>query len=136
MKCFKSLFISVFSVITIHAQTTLDTLSIMAYNVNNYGDYDAGNCPTQTPLIKNPYLRTVLKYTNPDIVGLVKMEAGTENFYTDTLPTDILDSVCNKCYGYGAYTDESGYYKENMLYYNTNKLGIISTTTIYSGDPK
>jgi hypothetical protein len=134
MKYITQLFVLLFSFLTTRAQTT-DSLKIITYNINDYGYYDTENCPTQTPLIKNPYLRTVLKYANPDIIGLVKLQATTEKFYTDTLPMEILDSVCNKCYGYGAYTNESGYNKENMLYYNTNKLGLTSTTTIYSGDP-
>ena len=116
-------------------ENTVDTIKIMSYNVNDYGYYDSGNCPTQTPLVKNPYLRTILQYVNPDIVGLEKMQASNEAFYTDTLISDELDSVCNGCYGHSAYTNESGYYKENMLYYKTSKFGFISTTVIYSGDP-
>ncbi len=105
------------------------------YNVNNYG-YNAGSdCPTQNPGIKSNYLHTILKYAHPDIMGLVKMEASDSTFYTDSIFSYVLDSVCNKCYRHSAFTNKSGYKKANMLYYNSNKVGLISTTTIYYGDP-
>ncbi len=121
--------------IAIHAQQSQsDTIILMNYNVGNYGFPATSNCPLLNTSIKHGYLRTVLNYVHPDIIGLMKMNA-YQSFCNDSVIHFVMDSVCNGCYGHGVFTNVSGYSKENMIYYNTNKIGFISTTTIYGGDP-
>ena len=59
---------------------------------------------------------------------------GDQLFCTDTLLHNVFDSVCNGCWGYGAYTNVSGYAKKSMLYFKTNRFGYVNSTVIYSAD--
>ena len=85
--------------------------------------------------LKHAYLRTILQHANPDIIGLVKMNANPSHTSTDTIVNKVLNSYCYQCYSHATFTNNSGYNKTNMLYYKKSKLGLISTTTIYSSDP-
>jgi hypothetical protein len=118
------------------AQSVLtDSLKVMTYNVLNYGFPSTSNCPSLITADKDEYLKTILRYEDPDILGLVKMDATPASFTTDYIIHHVLDSVCLGCYGHSDYTNLSGYTKENMLYFKTSKLGYVRTTTIYSADP-
>jgi hypothetical protein len=111
-----------------------DTLKVMTYNVLNYGFEDPQYCPTLLTASKDAWLRTILHYEAPDILGLEKMAAYPESITTDSIIHQVLDAVCQGCFANTPYTNYSGYEKENMLYYNTQKIAWLSTTTIYSGD--
>jgi hypothetical protein len=113
----------------------IDTLRVMTYNVNNYGFPPTSGCTLQNPMLKHPFLRTVIGYTDPDILGLEKMDASPASFSKDTVISEVLDSVCAGCWGHSSFTDVSGYGKVDMLYFKTSKIGFISTTTIFSADP-
>ena len=112
-----------------------DTLTILSYNTLNYGFAADGSQPTLNTQSKHTWLRTILNYAHPDILGLVKMDASLSTFTTDTIVHKILDSVCAGCYHHALFTNYSGYTKENMLYFRDDKIGFLGTTTIYSGDP-
>lgn len=112
----------------------IDTVKVMTYNVLNYGFPATNGCPTLITANKHEYLKTILKYENPDILGLVKITASPTTFTTDSIVHQVLDSVCLGCYGHSDFTNVSGYTKENMLYFKTAKFGLKSTTTIYSAD--
>ena len=123
-------------ILPIKSQTQeTDTLRLVDYNVGNYGLPASTECPLLNTTFKHAYLRTILKYLNPDILGLVKITSSPTTFTTDTVINKVLNSYCDKCYAHAEYTNNSGYYKTTMLYYKTSKLGYKSTTTIYSGDP-
>ena len=113
---------------------TTDTLKIMSYNTLNYGFQSSSSCPGLLSFKKHKYLREILKYAKPDILGLVKMSASPSTFTTDTIPNKVLDSVCYHCYAHTPFTNNSGYIKENMIYYRKDKVKYVSTTTLYSGD--
>lgn len=112
----------------------VDTLKILSYNTLNYGFPATQSCPGLLTFKKHVYLRDILKYTDPDIIGLVKMDALPATFSTDSVPDKVLDSVCYKCYGHSDYTVFSKYKKVNMLYFKKSKIGFVSTTVLYSGD--
>ena len=122
------------TLVSVTAQPVNDTVKVMSYNVLNYGFPSTGDCPALITADKHAWLRTVLEYAEPDILGLEKMAALPASFTGDTIVAQVLDSVCAGCYGHTPYTNNSGYDKENMLYFKTNKFGWLSTTTIYSGD--
>ncbi len=112
-----------------------DTLKIMTYNTLNYGFSSSSSCPALITANKHGYLRTILRYENPDILGLLKMDASPSSFSKTKVIQHVLDSVCLGCYGHSDFTNLSGYSKENMLYFKTSKLGYLGTITIYSADP-
>ena len=118
----------------INAQNLTDTLRVMTYNTLNYG-FDATNkCPELNTRKKNQYLRTIVKYADPDILGLVKMTAEPVSFSTHSVVQNVLDSVCKGCYKHTKYFNLSGYQKTNMLYYKSSKLVYVSSIPIYWAD--
>jgi hypothetical protein len=104
----------------------------MSYNTLNYDIFDK-TCPTNVNSLKNKYLREIIRYVQPDIVGLVKMNQDPP-FLNDSIPSFVLDSACNGCWGHGVLTDYSGYSKANMIYFKTSKFGLYRTKTIYAAD--
>jgi hypothetical protein len=128
--------VSVGSSVSVFAGTgNWDTLKVMSYNTLNYGFPATGACPALLTSLKHQYLQTILQAEDPDVLGLVKMTATPSSFSTDSIPQFVLDVVCPGCYDHTPFTNVSGYTKEDMLYFKTTKLGYVSTTTIYSGDP-
>lgn len=125
------LFLSILGIAPVCAQTSAyDTLRVLSYNTLNYG-FTSSSCPALITDNKHAWLRTVVNYLQPDIIGLVKMDASPPSFTEDSVIRYALGSN----FGHTPYTDYSGYEKENMLYYRKSKVGFSSTTTIYSGDP-
>ena len=112
-----------------------DTLKIMSYNTLNYGFAATTQCPALITANKHNYLKTIIQYSDPDILGLVKMDATPSSFSTDSVIQNVLDSLCSGCYGHSQFTNLSGYSKCNMLYFKLSKIGYVSTSTIYSADP-
>ncbi|MEI8204793.1 MAG: T9SS type A sorting domain-containing protein [Bacteroidota bacterium] len=128
-------FVLIFSTVGVcTAQTVPDTIKVMTYNVGDFGTSPTSSCPLFDFNLKSGYLRTILNYTKADIIGMVKMNAGYA-FCTDTIMHYVLDSLCPGCWENGVYSVTSTYSKANMLYFNTHKLGFISSTIIYNADP-
>ena len=117
-----------------HAQGSYDTVKIMTYNTGNYGFPATVDCPALISANKHIWLRTIVQYAEPDILGMEKMDATPASFTADTVIARVLDSVCAGCYGHTPFTNNSGYGKEDMLYFKTAKFGWLSTTTIFSAD--
>jgi len=111
-----------------------DTVTIAAYNIDNYGINGGSSCPLEGSPVKNGYLRTVVNYIQPDIISFEKITATPVSFCTDTIKMSVLDSVCLGCYDTTKYTNVSGYSKVNTLFYKASKFGYISTTGIYTAD--
>jgi hypothetical protein len=111
----------------------IDTIKIMTYNVGNFGKSPSTQCPLLNPELKSSYLRTILKFENPDIIGMTKI-GGTQSFCTDTIINDVLDSLCDGCWSCGTYSKISTYSIVNMLYFNNEKFGFAGSTVIYSAD--
>ena len=121
--------------IVVAQQTFTDTISVLAYNINNYGFASSKSCPLEGSPLKKGYIRTILQYENaPDIVSFEKYAATPTNLASDSMQKQIMDSVCAGCYANVAYTNVSGYGKVNTLFYNKNKFGYLGTATIYSAD--
>lgn len=124
----------IFNIGVSSAQIALDSIKIMNYNVGNFGVAPTNGCPLLNISSKSAYLRTIISYENPDIIGLVKMNADS-NFCTNTVVNNVLNPVCNGCWGQGTYSTVSTYTKADMLYFKTNKFGFKNSTVIYSADP-
>jgi hypothetical protein len=111
-----------------------DTVSIVTYNVNNYGFASTGSCPLQGSPLKHQYLKTVMQYLAPDIVAFEKINGTPASFGIDTIQQKVMDSVCIGCYSSAVFTNVSGYKKVNSLFYKTSKFGYIGTNSIYTAD--
>jgi hypothetical protein len=132
-------YIIILSIITVDVSISqsmkTDTIKVMTYNVGNYGKSPTSQCPLFNFDKKNSYLRTILKYEKPDIIGMTKID-GDQTFCFESVLKNVLDSICYSCWGYGTFSQESSFSKENILYFNTNKFGFSGSTVIYSADPK
>ena len=141
-RCMKYIITSFFCIIilslnyNLKSQTSFtDTISVLTYNLNDYGTASTGNCPTLGSPLRHSYLRTIMQYLQaPDIIGFEKMFGTPNTFSTDTIRLKVLDSICSGCYASAAYTNVSGYKKVNSLFYKTSKLGYLGTTGIYTAD--
>ncbi|MEI6594199.1 MAG: T9SS type A sorting domain-containing protein [Bacteroidota bacterium] len=136
-KYFRTVFflatMTIFTSVKLIAQN--DTLKVMAYNVLNYGDA----CQGSNKVMRN-YLKNIISYTQPDILGLVKMST-IKRFPSDfngNLPIDFCDSIVqyvlnpsgNISYNYCQYTNEARGGDMNVLFYNKNKLANIYTRVL------
>jgi len=108
-----------------------DTLRVITYNVLKYGD----GCQGTTAQL-NGYLKTIVQYANPDILGLVKVGAFTPSATTTStnFALNINDLVLNDMfpskYDFAAPTNASGADNLAVLFFNTQKLGWIQSQTI------
>lgn len=114
-----------------------DTLTVMAYNVLHYGDGCQGSF---AHLDSN--LKIIIQYANPDIFGMVKSQpikssASDPNGYSpinlqDSIILYALDAAYPGRYACTpiSFTNE-GFDKDmDLLFYNQNKLGYVSTTLL------
>jgi len=95
-----------------------DTIRIMQYNLLNYGN--AANPVSY----KNPRLKTIIQYINPDIFG------ANEIRNLSTLPQEITDSVLGAGWAHGNYTNTNNEVQTNMLFWKTAKFGFKGQTVI------
>lgn len=117
----------------VRAQSLVDSIKVMSYNVGNFGTAPSSNCPLFNFNLKSNYLKTILQYDKPDIIAMLKINA-SKSFCKDTIINYVLDSICLGCWNYGEYTLESSYPKVNMFYFNKNKFGFVKTAVIYNAD--
>ena len=97
--------------IKLNAQS-YDTISIMYYNLLNFPDINPSRIS---------YLETTLHYVMPDIFVIEELTSGTG-------ASSILNNALNTqgVTNYAAATWVNGTDTENMLYYNTDKIGFVS----------
>ncbi len=115
-----------------------DTLHVMAYNVLYYGDRPACQGPHST---YHNYLKTIVSYASPDVLGLEKMASIPmySGDHSGTAPAGFADSILqyalnaafpNK-YAYCTYTNTSAADDMAILFYNKQKLGFAGITSSY-----
>ncbi len=115
-----------------------DTLTVMAYNVMNYG---------KLPLCQGPinayhsYLDTIIQFAKPDVLSLEKMGSvkfnATDVSYSAQL--GFADSILNLAlnasfpnkYAYCPFTNYTSADNMSILFYNQNKLGFVSIVCSY-----
>ena len=110
-----------------------DTLRVMSYNVLNYGDGCQGSNARM-----HGYLKTIINYTNPDLLGLIKVENTpvSTNGFADSITTYALNTVFPNRYAHCTYTDVAGDNKTSLLFYDENKLAFLGVQTLvaYTSD--
>jgi hypothetical protein len=124
------------------AQTSGDTLKVMAYNVLDFG---IGSCQTPTNATIVPFyadLKYVIQFANADIVGIDKMQCVKTSpadvnglsspYFPDTVLAESFNSVFPGRYNYCPYTDYARCLGGNssIVFYDQHKLGYISTAVL------
>lgn len=107
-----------------------DTLKVMAYNVLNFGDGCQGS-----NAVLDGYLKTIIQYTQPDLLSCEKMQAfspsatGALNL-ADEINNNALNAVFANRYAYATPTNASNDSKMSILFYNKQKLTFVNMHTI------
>ncbi|HRX32180.1 MAG TPA: T9SS type A sorting domain-containing protein [Tenuifilaceae bacterium] len=103
-----------------------DTLTVMQYNLMYY-DKEYDDCTSETNNVdsKDGYLRTIVEYVNPDILTVNEVNASIAS--VERIKNNVLNVN-----GVTKYlrANFSGDFLANMLYYNSEKLELISQSTI------
>lgn len=110
-----------------------DTIKVMTYNLLNYGFYsDYCNTSNNNVSNKNEYLKTIIDYTLPDILGVV--EIAPDDTYIDGFRANVLNQNGRDYYAKTPKSNYSGSSIINMLYYDSRKMTLsfwVSLATTY-----
>ncbi len=115
----------VFFVLNVFLLKGQDTLTIVQYNLLNYGNYTS-YCTTGNNNIndKDNYLKEIINYLQPDIFSVNEISK------SEAIHQHLLDMVLNtggvNYYRKADFLSVANSYLVNMLYYNGNKLVLHS----------
>ena len=116
--------------------TPRDVIKVMTYNVLKYGDGCQG-----TGSQMHGYLKTIVKYTDPDILGLVKVEAipsalsdkgKAPKGFEDSILLNALNAAHPDKYACCPFSNAARDNNQTLLYYNKHKFGFSSFVTLVS----
>ncbi|OQX77855.1 MAG: hypothetical protein B6D61_06510 [Bacteroidetes bacterium 4484_249] len=106
-----------------------DTLRVMHYNLLMYGDNFAGCNSTNNNIDdKNEYLNTIVEYVQPDI--LTVNEIYKTSYYHEYLKDYALNINGTDYYEMGNIPNLSNGYTVNQIYYNSEKLTMVSNNPV------
>ena len=113
---FKSLLLGSALVLSIQGAQAQDTIKFMTYNILNYPDINTSRIA---------YLKTIVQHIKPDVflVNEITQPVGATNIISQALNQNGI-----------SYYEKALYVQspddENMLFYNTQKLGLVDQNTI------
>jgi len=106
-----------------------DTLTYMHYNILYYGENNGGcNSSSNSVTNKNIYLKTITGYVKPDIVAV--NEISSNAYYHNLLLTSVFNINGVDYYKMGNPPNLSGSFIINQIYYNSEKLTLLSDHAI------
>lgn len=102
----------------------------MAYNVLGYGSGCQGSTSTL-----NGYFKTIIQYSQPDLLSCEKMSAFS---VSSTLPVNLADNITDSVlnavfpgrYAFATPSDASNADNMSVLFYNKQKLTFVKTETL------
>lgn len=101
-------------------------VTYMQYNLLNYGNFTSYcTSSNNNPDAKDGYLRTILDYLQPDILAVNEMGSTSSNA-THLLEDVLNDNSYGVTYKRADVTNNAGSYIINMIFYNSDRLGIES----------
>ncbi len=101
-----------------------DTLKVMVYNLLQYGF--SGGVPVST---KNANLKTIIDATLPDIFGVNEMASNA--VYAQNILQNVLNQNGRTYYDKATYSNLGTSNEVNMLFFNSQKVGISKQYNIY-----
>jgi hypothetical protein len=124
--------------VCISASAVPDTLRVMTYNVLYYGDVPACQAPHDT---LHSYLKTIVSYANPDILGLVKAETfpvlpgdrygSAPVGFPDSILRFALNAAFPSRYAYCPATNYAHADDMQLLFFNQQKLAYVGIVANY-----
>jgi hypothetical protein len=123
--------------ISFRSHGQVDTVRIMTYNVLNYGDACQGS-----PTIMTSYLKTIVGFCAPDLMGLVKLQAIklTTTDVNGISPVGFADTIIKYAlnvnfpgrYAHCPLTNVSLSGEMTVLFYNQHKFTCKDVSTLYT----
>jgi endonuclease/exonuclease/phosphatase family metal-dependent hydrolase len=125
----KTFFILLFFIIAIKAIPANDTISVMQYNLLHFGNLTSYcNLSNNDPEEKKAWLKTIFDHYLPDVLSV--NEISPDQFYHDLILDQVINTSGRDHYA-GAYaTNFAGSDIINMLYYNTQKVGLAGQDVV------
>lgn len=118
--------ILIFSSISAASQ---QSIKVMHYNLLNFGVFtDYCTINNNDPDEKSLWLKTIVDYYLPDI--LIVNEISPSSFYLDLILNDVLNASGRNYFDRAQGTNQAGSEIVNMLYFNSDKLGLASQDVI------
>lgn len=121
------------------ATNSQGTLRIMSYNVLKYG----GGCQGSNGQL-HQYLKSIISYINPDVVGLVKVasiataqndkDADVPYGFADSIRDAALNAAFPSRFDVCPSTNKAAGNNVNLLFYNKQKLGYAGMQTLLSNE--
>lgn len=100
-----------------------DTLRVMYYNLLNFGNFtDFCTLNNNNPESKAGWMKTTVDYYLPDILAV--NELSPDPFYQTMILNSVMNSSGRTFYQKAQPTNFAGSEIINMLYFNSNKVGI------------
>ncbi len=127
----KYIFLTLFLTITTFFAKAQDTLTVLQYNLLNYGN-NTGYCNSNNNNISNKdgYIKTIVHYINPDIFTVNEISE------SPAIHQRLLDNALNtgwtNYYKMGDFKKVANSDIVSMLYYNSKKLRYYSTSIAQS----
>lgn len=113
---FRTLLLGAAMVLSIQCAQAQDTIKFMTYNILNYPDVNTARIA---------YLKTIVQHIKPDVflVNEITQPVGATNIISQALNQNGINYYAQSLYVQSP--DD-----ENMLFYNTQKLGLVDQNTI------
>lgn len=110
-----------------------DTLKVMVYNILNYRN-TTNQCTNTTndPSAKESDLRTLFLYYKPDVLVCNEIGAQPTNNYA-FIQDNVLNVNGETAYRSANYSNNSFSSLTNMLYYNSEKIGLLKQEAVTRG---
>jgi hypothetical protein len=129
------LFLSVMSVLSVKSGAQEDTIRVMSYNVLHYGDFCQGS-----PEVMTHYLKTIVAFAKPDLLGLVKMQSlkinpadstGISPFgFADSILKFALNADSPNKFACCPLTNTTAINDMSLLFYNKSRFTFSGITTL------
>ncbi len=127
MKTVLTVFIFTFSL----SLLSQDTLTVMQYNLLNYGNFTSYCTESNNNLDnKDAYIKTIVDYVQPDIICVNEMSQ--YGVYHERFLDNVLNSSGEDNYSMADFIKIADSYLVNMMYFNNKKLAFHSHTIAQS----
>ncbi len=108
-----------------------DTLSVMVYNLLFYGHYTSFCTPVNNNTDdKDQYLKTIIDHTLPDILAVNEM--GPDPALAGRILDNVMNTGGRTAYSHATYTNTANSGLVNMLFFNTEKVGLHDEAVVAS----
>jgi hypothetical protein len=126
----KNLF-TIVAMLIIFNVSAQDSLKVMHYNLLNFGNFtDYCTFNNNNPTSKTAWLKTIIDYYLPDVFTV--NEISPDSYYHQLILDEVMNSSGRFSYKKSVPTNNANSDIINLLYYNSEKLGLASQDVIFT----